>query len=459
MSELNRRELVRAAVASGCLLGVEGLIARAAFAGARRDQSQAELGNGGYGPLTPRAARNTGETLLALPPGFEYNVLGKAGRTLSDGQVTPSMHDGMAAFPDGKYLRLVRNHELKAAPGAALAGPERSYDPTAGAGTTTLIVDPKTREIVRDFVSLSGTLVNCAGGPTPWGTWISCEETVLGRARVKDKDGKEVGGYAEDHGYCFEVRARAGEPTRPVPLKAMGRFVHEAVAVDPATGIVYETEDRALSGFYRFLPARPGKLAEGGKLQMLRVKGRPEYDTRSGQTMGQPLPVDWVDIPDPDPASASANDRAVYDQGRQRGGATFARLEGCWYGNGYIYLNATSGGDKQLGQVWQYRPKGANEGELTLLFESKDPALLNAPDNLCVSPRGGLVLCEDSPGATYVRGLTPQGRIFDLAKNVLDTSEAASATFSPDGKTLFFNIQSKVSFTVAVWGPWERGAL
>jgi secreted PhoX family phosphatase len=188
------------------------------------------------------------------------------------------------------------------------------------------------------------------------------------------------------------------------------------------------------------------------------VKDKPDYDTRKGQAVGKPLPVRWVDIADPDPSAAGTNERAVFEQGLAKGGATFARLEGCWYGSGRIFLNSTSGGDKERGQVWQYRPLGPSDGELTLLFESRDPAILNAPDNLCVSPRGGLVLCEDAEQEIYVRGLTPKGKIFDFAKNILDNSEFAGATFSPDGRTLFLNIQTP-GWTFAIWGPWENGAL
>jgi secreted PhoX family phosphatase len=420
---------------------------------------------GGYGPLKRVAARNTGETLLALPQGFAYNVLGKTGQRMSDGVLTPGDHDGMAAFvAENGLVRLVRNHEVGGGdvPRTALAAGadrRRTYDPTAPGGTTTLLVDPRTREIVRDWVSLSGTLKNCAGGPTPWGSWISCEETVLGATRRTDDKNKPVGGFAREHGYCFEVPARADGPVPAVPLKAMGRFVHEAIAVDPATGIVYQTEDRQSAGFYRFLPNKPGRLNEGGKLQMLRVTGKTGYDTRAGQTAGKPLACDWVNIRDPDPAAAGTNDRAVLEQGLAEGGALFARLEGCWYGNGRIFLNATSGGDKKLGQVWQFVPIGESAGELTLLFESRDPRVLDSPDNLCVSPRGGLILCEDAEQTCFVRGLTRSGRIFDLAQNVSDSSEFAGATFSPDGRTLFVNVQAPVAFTCAIWGPWERGVL
>jgi len=241
----------------------------------------------------------------------------------------------------------------------------------------------------------------------------------------------------------------------------MGRFVHEAIAVDPSTGIVYETEDNRPAGFYRFIPRRKRALAEGGRLQMLAVKDRPNYDTRTGQKVGAPLSAEWVDIPDPDPAEADTVPLAVYNQGRERGGAIFTRLEGCWHGKGSIYFTSTNGGDKGLGQVWEYRPEGDAGGRLTLIFESPGAELLRAPDNLCVSRRGGLVICEDNGEGPLVRGLTPRGLIFDFARNIVpgfERMEFAGATYSPDGQTLFVNIQNP-GLTFAIWGPWKEGAL
>ena len=253
---------------------------------------------------------------------------------------------------------------------------------------------------MRDFVSLNGTIVNCAGGPTPWGSWLSCEESVDGSAD----------GWEQEHGYIFEVPAAAEAPVRPVPLKAMGRFVHEAVAVDRATGIVYETEDRTpTAGFYRFIPASRDRLAEGGRLQMLAVEGRPTYDTAAGQQVGAKLPARWVDIRSRIPRR-DAVPTAVFEQGFAKG----ARGSPGWRAAGTattsIYFHATNGGDAQVGQVWRYRPTAADRGELSLVFESPSREVLDYPDNITVSPRGGIVMCEDGEGEQFVRGLTPEGR-------------------------------------------------
>jgi secreted PhoX family phosphatase len=311
---------------------------------------------------------------------------------------------------------------------------------------------------VRDFVSLCGTIVNCAGGPTPWGTWITCEETTAGT----------TAGWTKPHGYVYEVPVAATGTVAAVPLKALGRFTHEAVAVDPRTNVVYETEDQGTAGLYRFLPDHAPRLEAGGKLQMLAIEGKPGYDTRTGQKVGAALPVTWVDIATPDPPAAESQPLTVFNEGHGKGGATFSRLEGIFYGSGKLYVHATDGGDAKLGQVWEYTPVGRDRGVLRLLFESTDPQVLEMPDNLTVSPRGGIVICEDGEqDGNFVRGLTPDGKIFDFANNILNSREFAGAAFSPDGKTLFVNIQGdgapgedgNLGMTFAIWGPWERGAL
>jgi secreted PhoX family phosphatase len=424
----------------------------------------------GYGELFPAAAKNTGETYLSLPKGFEYNIIGKVGGPLSDGRPTPRAHDGMATFKVGRELRIVRNHEVTGGkiprPGTAI-GAGNHYDETTGGGTTTLVIDPKTRLIVRDFVSLSGTMINCCGGPTPWGSWISCEETTLGQTVRTDSKGLKTGGFPKPHGYCFEVPASANNNLPPVPLKAMGRFVHEAVAVDKKSGIVYLTEDFNPCGLYRFLPNRNKRLAEGGTLQVLAVKGKTQYDTRKGQTMRVSLTANWVTIPNPDPAEADTDEMAVFKQGRDRGAASFARLEGCCIDNkGRLYFTATSGGDSRGGQIWMYEPGSKDEGKLTLLFESPSRQLLDMPDNVCLMPDSRLLfVCEDSDyigeGGTpenLVRILTPDGKIADFAVNISKAApkaEFAGTTFSKDGKTLFFNIQG-AGVTCAVWGDWNK---
>lgn len=496
MARFDRRAFLgrSLAVAGGALASsaaLETLDAHAAWAAAGRPP--ADPGRTGYGPLRRTRARNTGEELLALPAGFTYVVFGVTGSTMSDGNPTPIAHDGMAAFPgpDPRTVRLIRNHEVRNPPATPtgrvhVAGSER-YDELGVAGTTTLDVERRTGRLLQDFISLNGTIVNCAGGMMLDGAgWLTCEETTAGPPQ----------GWTRKHGYVFEVPLRGPEPGRPAasePMPAMGRFSHEAVAVDPATGFVYETEDNSgrPNGFFRYRPNDPRKLSRGGALEMLKVKGRPGYDTREGQRMGARLPVEWVHIPDPDP-DLEGGAATVTEQGLAQGAAKFNRLEGCWYGDGSIFFNSTSGGDAKngdapnadgylegYGQVWQYVPE-QGDGALVLVYESPGRKELDSPDNLVFTPRGGIVLCEDdasgadedthplAPGLSNVNrliGLDPGGEPFEFAVNITDESEFAGACFSPDGSTMFVNTLGSTSSTeppgrtYAIRGPWRRGPL
>jgi secreted PhoX family phosphatase len=202
---------------------------------------------------------------------------------------------------------------------------------------------------------------------------------------------------------------------------------------------------------------------------MLKVRGVDQADLNPAFPNGTTFDVEWVQIDVPDnPAFGTPGD-FVWSQGRAQGAATFARLEGCWYGNdAKIYIVSTSGGGSGRGQVWEYHPA---EERLRLLFQSPGPDVLNAPDNICVSPRGGLVLCEDGGGEEFIHGLTVGGEIFPFAKNTVvlngernglegdfTGSEWAGACYSPDGRWLFANLQSP-GITFAITGPWKSGAI
>lgn len=281
------------------------------------------------------------------------------------------------------------------------------------------------------------------------------------------KAGKEIGGFAKPHGYCFEVSASANSAVTPVPLKAMGRFVHEAIAVDKKSGVVYLTEDNNPSGFYRFLPKRNKRLAEGGTLQILKIKNSDNFDTRKNQKTGMTYATNWTTIDNPDPIEADIDELAVFKQGQAKGAARFSRLEGCFADKkGRIYFVSTSGGDNGGGQIWLYEALNKDEGRLTLLFESPSREILDMPDNICLHPKSKLMfICEDSDyvvaGGTrdnYMRILTPNGRISDFAKNItpnFEGTEFAGSTFSKDGKTLFVNLQA-VGATFAIWGDWDK---
>lgn len=399
----------------------------------------------GYGLLQPD--RNG---LLELPPGFQYRAFSRTGDMMSDGHPVPGNHDGMAAFSGpGRSTILVRNHELSPdSESTAIAPESKKYDPLCKGGTTTLIIG-QNRELQRDFVSLAGTYRNCAGGPTPWGSWISCEENTSTPATNEPGEPDNV---SKMHGYNFEVPSTATEPVDPIPLVAMGRFNHEAICVDPRTGIVYETEDRGESLFYRFIPQSPGNLRAGGVLEALKIKGMPQAITKTGFPVGKPMEAEWVRIEDVNPVEDT-----VREEGFAKGAAQFTRGEGIWWGNNELYFNCTDGGAQELGQVWRYVP-GVNPqagGTIELFVEPNNQDALDGPDNIVVSPFGDLIICEDGEAEQFVVGVTPDGELYDFARNALNESEFAGACFSPDGQTMFVNIQSP-GITFAIWGPWKR---
>lgn len=441
--------------------------------------ARAQAAGAGYGPLVPDPAG-----LLDLPSGFTYRIVSREGEAMSDGLRTPAAFDGMACFPvrgASHQVALVRNHEMwpnLTAGGAfgddfALAGAvprDKIFDfaadgrPKLG-GTTTLIWDIRRQRLLRSHLSLAGTCGNCAGGATPWGSWLTCEETL-------EQEAPLVG---RAHGWVFEVPSRARGLVDPLPLTAMGRFVHEAALVDPRSGIVYLTEDRPDGLLYRFLPEARRRLSRGGRLQALGLLDDRERDLRNWPAdgtrfagQGPAIPtggsaeVRWVDLDGVESPSGDLKDR-----GFTRGALRFARGEGLALGHGRdgaeIYVSCTMGGAARLGQVWRYRPSPAEgrageadrPGKLELFVESTSPDRLKNCDNAAVSPWGDLILCEDGPDdqPQFLRGVTPAGELYALAAN--GYSEFAGACFSPDGSTLFVNAQSP-GITFAVTGPWPR---
>jgi uncharacterized protein len=459
MTHTRRWFLRRSAAASLGFAGLASVFAhRRAFAGEAEPDP-------GFGPLVPDPGG-----LLDLPAGFSYVAMSRRGEEMDDGLLVPGQHDGMAAFPgpDGAVL-LVRNHEMgptwedgspfgRRRERLERLDPALVYDrgygktPSLG-GTTTVVYDPASRRLVRHFLSLAGTELNCAGGPTPWGTWITCEETVNKKDSLRERD----------HGYVFEVTPSATPGlVVPRPLGALGRFRHEAIAVHPESGCVYLTEDVPDGVFYRFIPTEPGVLAKGGRLQAMVVIDSPTLDTKNWEKplfkVGQRRRTKWVDL-----FNVSAPDDDLRLQAASKGAALFARCEGIWMGRGEMFFAATTGGVKRLGQVWKYTPSPAEarEGEdrqpgtLELLLEPNDSTVCNNADNLTVAPFGDLVVCEDGEKVNGLFGVTPAGKTYRIAVNRSNSSELAGAAFSPDGTVLFVNIQNP-GVTLAIHGPWRR---
>jgi uncharacterized protein len=425
-----------------------------------------------YGPLVPDPAG-----IMDLPRGFSYTIVSRTGDMMSDGYRTPGAPDGAAAFPALGLGRdrvvMIRNHELQPSstksPFADVTA-AKSFDRTKAydigengampGGTTSVVYNTRTRQVEKSFLSLVGTMVNCAGGPTPWGSWLSCEETVSLAADAKGE---------MDHGWVFEVPASATGPASPTPIKGMGRFKHEAAAVDPRTDVVYQTEDEGDSLIYRFLPATKGALQQGGRLQALVIKGARGADTRNWATNSfatrTRFDVEWIDV------EASHNpDKDLRLRGRAAGAAIFARGEGMWFGLDEVYFACTSGGRAKQGQIWRYRPsvregqsdEASQPGTLELFIENNDATQMQNCDNICISPRGLIVIAEDGGGDNFLRVADRQGRVSALARNAMPntsaggSSELTGCCFAPDGRTMFVSIQNP-GVTLAIHGPFGAG--
>ncbi len=358
----------------------------------------------------------------------DYRKFSSVGYRMSDGTRVPELHDGMGCFqaPNGNYV-LVRNHEINARESSPL--PAFAYDIGCRGGTTTVEITPNL-ELVRHHLSLTGTLRNCAGGKTPWHTWLSCEEIFEETPRRR-------------HGYVFEVDPFVETIREPQPLTALGRFRHEAVGV-AANGVAYLTEDRLDSCFYRYLPEGT-PWGQHGSLQALKVVDRDNFDTtRDGMSPGMSLPCTWVTIPEPDPDRDS-----VRYQARDAGAALIVRGEGVAMDQDTVYFTATTGGRRRLGQIFKYTPADADTGTLTLVYECADETLIH-PDNLTVAPWGDLVVCEDREAeASLLVGITEASRVYPIARN--RNGEWAGVCFSPDGKVLFANNQLG-GYTLALTG-------
>jgi len=435
----------------------------------------------GYGPLRPRREQTTGRELLKLPPGFRYKVISKEQdpstayvtdpNTLEHTATTvptPNVFDGMGAYPsrDGSNTTiLIRNHEHRQRAGEipVVVPDDLRYDPNPvyRGGSTKLVVDNASREVISTLHVLGGTSVNCAGGVMPWGSWITCEEIALNARETNAADATTPN---EKHGWIFEVDAYTDRPVNAVPIERAGFFAHEAVAW--LDGALYETEDAGFpSFFFRYRPGRtidaPGELeGSNGVLEVLRRRGAPGFDGNTANP-GDVFGVEWVRIPDPEARRATVKQQAI-----DRGGMRFSRLEGAWVGDGHVYFDATSGGEAQQGQLWSYRPA---DDTLRLIFESPGEGVLDNPDNVVVAPTGHVWLQEDGDGSQFIRGVNQAGQIYDIVESIANSSEFAGGCFSPDGQTFFVNqlgdrgvpndqneILDNGAVTYAIWGPFTQ---
>ena len=405
--------------------------------------------------------QNDPNGILKLMEKFSYKIISEKGQLMSDGLTVPDKADGMASFSgeDGKII-LIRNHEIghfKTIEKLLKLNPfyknknymnknkNLIYDlgkngvPCCG-GTTTLVYNPKSKKIEKEYLSLAGTLVNCSGGPTPWNTWISCEETVA----TQNYD------LAKNHGYNFEVTPSENiNLNNAIPLKAMGRFRHEGVAIDPITSIAYQTEDRDEGLIYKFIPNTKEQYIMGGKLQTLSIKNELN-DTRNWNKnnyyKNTKHKIEWLDIEDVE----NKDDKLRYSMA-EKGAAIFARPEGIWFSNNIVYFTCTSGGKKKLGQIWKLDVK---KQTIELMFESLNSNTMRKCDNITIAPWGDVIVCEDGKGKDKIIGIKENGDTYVIAENSFNNSEFAGVNFSPDGSILFVNIYSP-AMTIAITGPWN----
>ncbi len=383
--------------------------------------------------------------LLDLPPGYSYQVIGRSFERMSDGLRAPAEPDGMGCFAlsDGSWV-LMRNHELArdASQGAfGGRGPSQAFDPEAQGGVTRLVLDPRSLAVRSSNLALAGTLRNCSGGPSPWG-WLTCEEAV-----------------DEGHGYVFACPADSNTLAMAHPIRGYGRFRHEAVAVDPRTNIAYLTEDQNDGCLYRFVPTKKD-VPFVGRLQALSVVDAPSYDSSERLATDRAVRVRWVDVADPDPS-----EDVVRQQAHELGAARVRRGEGIAYHDGELFFTATTGGRAGRGQILRLRlgalateeKVGESTDTLELLAEANDETPLDCPDNVTVAPWGEVFVAEDGSGDQFIRAISPDGRVRDIARNAMSSRELAGVCFSPDGSTLFFNMQGD-GLTVAVRGPFREQA-
>jgi secreted PhoX family phosphatase len=439
---LSRRDLLRSSALTGATIAVGGVFSGlpSGLAHAGRKLRQPSLG---YGPLFPDPAG-----ILDLPEGFKYQIIAKGGSqyatgfsTYDDGQKVAGDADGAASYAiGGNRTVLVTNHELSTSefgegvPLTFAGNPVPTYDPGAPGGTSNIVMAPKNR-VTSIYPSLAGTMNNCGGGPTPWGTWLTCEENSSF--------------VTKQHGYVFEVDPE-GKLTTAEPYIAMGRCNHEAVAIDPATSIAYLTEDSGNGLLYKFEPndtsMQYGALGNGGALSAMKADGL----ARLGEvtTIGTTVNVGWTPIANPDVAGLNGTlDNSVVTRS--------TKLEGIWYGDGTVYFASsyeTVAGLEHVGQIWALDP--ANDTITLVAYLPVGSTIFDSPDNITVSPWGDMILCEDGDGEQYLIGCEPlTGELWAFAKNAMGDNEFAGANFSPDGKTLFVSVQNP-STTFAITGPW-----
>jgi secreted PhoX family phosphatase len=491
---ITRRQILTAGSA-GVGLSVAGVLPSLTESAAAAHGSPPSSGGVPFPPL-----QDDPDGILALPAGFSYKIVTREGVTdMSFGQgKTPAFHDGTGVVAAGRNkLTIIQNHELT--PHMATFGvphvPGTVYDPGAAnaSGCTVITMDGNGRRTA-EWVGISGTVRNCAGGVTPWGTWLTCEENFASAGATWSAGGQS-GMYEKNHGYVFEVLQSDSSHQVPKPIKAFGRFEHEALAVEPNLKHVYLSEDASgpTGLFYRWTAPHGPRLGAGlanvladnaGKLEAMQIRMDdgsiiPDVAYLTSAQLGRPFKVTWIEVPDRDAVSMPT--RSQFADGTVTRGKKF---EGVWSnGKGAYIVNSFAFGSSDLpadatkhdGMVWFYdysaqtitlvtyfphNPAAETEGA----FGKYADLQFDGPDNVTVTPWGTLVLAEDGVRASHVLSAVPGGPTYAIARNQLSNgtssgaptySEFTGPTFAPDGKILFVNIQLP-GITLAITGPWEK---
>ena len=413
---MSRRAFVGSGVAAAGLLALGPEFWEALARPARRARSP-------YGPL-----RQPDTNGLRLPEGFTSRVVAQSGQPVP-GTAYPwhIFPDGGATYEtkDGGWI-LVSNSESPTP--VDLPIPPVGEPGDGGASAIRFDADGSIADAYR---ILSDTSSNCAGGPTPWGTWLSCEEIEDGLVWECDPAGK---------------REAVSHP-------ALGVFKHEAACIDSRTGFAYLSEDEGDSGFYRFRPKRPEDLSEG-RLEIARV--------------GERGKVEWAPVPDPTSVAGPLRMQV-------EGATEFKRGEGIWFDSGTVYLTTTSDS-----RIWAYNTRSERIRVLYDPEKIKNPPLTDV-DNITVAKRSGdIYVCEDNGGedAFDIGIVTPQvdrtngGRprapkVARFAKmtgpqhgdpSTEAVSEVAGVCFNPAGDRLYFSSQRGfvTGITYEVSGPFRR---
>ncbi|MET8215167.1 alkaline phosphatase PhoX [Streptomyces hirsutus] len=384
---MERRTFLRASAMGGTSAVLGGALWHSAAYAA-----PAQPGTGPYGALGAADAHG-----IRLPAGFTSRVIARSGQQVPGTSYTwHNAPDGGACYADGSGWIYVSNSEI---------------DPSGGAGAVRFSA---TGTVTGAYRILSGTRQNCAGGKTPWNTWLSCEEV--------------------DRGYVYETDPWGTKAA--VRRDAMGRFKHEAAAADPVRGVVYLTEDVSDGCFYRFRPTTWGDLSSG-TLEVL-VAGS-----------GTSGPVSWARVPDPSGATATRN--------QVSGAKRFNGGEGCHYANDTCWF--TTKGDNR---VWQY---DASAQTIELAYDDSlvtgGSAPLTGVDNVTGSASGDLFVAEDG-GNLEICVITPDDVVAPFLRvDGQSGSEITGPAFSPDGTRLYFSSQRGTSgsssggITYEVKGPFR----